>query len=1192
MLINQRYEIIKKLGEGRSKVFLCKDTDTSKLVAMKVLENVKDNLEVKTFKDEYRTLNKLSHPNIIKCFDSGTFLEIEEEGINNKLKKGSLYFTLEYFNGVPIFDFPEVRKEINLLLIIKQIASALFYLHQSNYIFGDIKSENILVSQTSRGPEVRLIDFGFTHIFSPTDEFETVGTAEYLAPEILKSEICDHRIDIYALGILLYKIVYQRFPFEQTSEIDIFKAHIENEFSFPQTNVSVRIIAALKKLLEKNPLDRYLSTLQLLLDLRIPLTKELKTEWVPVNRFSEKVDAISASELYIKDKTKGDLLVLRGGDNSGKSEILEELEQTNEDAILFKASEVQSELTYWKVLLKKILFCPAVFQGLRKETIIEVKETIKKDKLDITAAMRSLFAKLLTDKKLILLFDGYNEYSSFNFELIKQIVVLAQINKVKVILTESTLNYFYSDELKNIVVFDLVHYSPNDLEEMINYNFPVFFPKKEIISLVLNYAERTPAGLMNFFRELISEEILDFNLDGPYITTKTDKINYLKNNRHNRILNQIKSLNDDQLLLVQSLSALNVEVSLQTLFKLLDKTPDVVENHIRELNEKNIVQLSKTNESLNFPDSETQSICLATIEKKEEFYLQLAEKIQEFKLNIGKSEVARLFEVAKEFSKSYELYKEELETADSINALQYQRNIIIRLLKFPLLNSELVNYQIQLAEILLKLSENKRALNLSNLIIQSEVDADQKLRALILKGTALIRMGEPKQGKDILNSALEKLSDGSEIVRVMLEIADAEFDLSNFDECTNICEKVITDKNSSTESLGKAHNILGMIKFFSENNLDAAIIKFERALELFKESKLPIRYAGTKVNLGNIFFLKGDQSKAEKNWSEALNINRDIGNLDQEAKLLLSYGIYFFEKLQFDQAIEYQKRAQNIFSSFGDKNGLGLVLANLGEIFMETCDYQDAYDVLEEANFIFKQLSNIEEEAQVTFMLGKLFFTLGHIPKLLNCIKYYQRIIENNKLSEKHSLNLSFLKNLALLYQNNIFDNKNGFIDIRDQFLYFEDRPNYIYSGIIIIETLIKSEKFQEALNELKDESFENICGENKFFQAYLYYLYGDLAQNWNNKTLEPAIEYYQKSYKIISEEHISELSWKIVSSIAVNYVSRGNYKKASEYIYSAKYLIEMIAENIKDVELKEAYLNEKQRMATLEKLQNFEKKL
>jgi serine/threonine protein kinase len=218
-MINCRLEIVRQIGKGRSEVFLCKDTDLNgREVAVKFLPSDVSKEELKHFRKEYFTLRKLDHPNIIKAFEVGEVVIVDED---DPIQVGSHFILMEYFQSVELLDFDGLKEENKLKEIFKQLCSVLFYLHQSNYIYYDLKPENILVSINLNSPQVKLIDLGLAEFLPNRNEHVIKGSAQYIAPELLKNEPHDSRVDLYSLGIILYQIIYDHFPFDESEELKI-----------------------------------------------------------------------------------------------------------------------------------------------------------------------------------------------------------------------------------------------------------------------------------------------------------------------------------------------------------------------------------------------------------------------------------------------------------------------------------------------------------------------------------------------------------------------------------------------------------------------------------------------------------------------------------------------------------------------------------------------------------------------------------------------------------------------------------------------------------------------------------------------------------------------------------------------------------------------------------------------------------
>ncbi|ABN64612.2 serine/threonine kinase, partial [Scheffersomyces stipitis CBS 6054] len=155
-------------------------------------------------------LNSEPHPNIMRIID---FFE------------DSKYYYLEtpIFGDPPaidLFDFIEVKKnmsELECQFIFKQIVSSIYHLHKHGIVHRDIKDENVIVDENG---VIKLIDFGsagYTRS-GPFDVF--VGTIDYASPEVLRGEKYEGKPqDIWALGILLYTMMYKENPFYNVDEI-------------------------------------------------------------------------------------------------------------------------------------------------------------------------------------------------------------------------------------------------------------------------------------------------------------------------------------------------------------------------------------------------------------------------------------------------------------------------------------------------------------------------------------------------------------------------------------------------------------------------------------------------------------------------------------------------------------------------------------------------------------------------------------------------------------------------------------------------------------------------------------------------------------------------------------------------------------------------------------------------------------
>jgi serine/threonine protein kinase len=194
-------------------------------VAVKVLRRdlLRDEKVVKRFHREARAAARLSHPNIITVYLVGD----TDDGLP--------FIVMEYVTGSSLDEtcseagpMPVVRA----VHIARQIAAALTEAHTHNIVHRDLKPENILLSSKKNAPDfVKVLDFGIAKILYANDEPLTqtgaiFGTPHYLAPEQASGSEIDHRCDLYALGVILFRMLTGRLPFESESGMEVLIQHI------------------------------------------------------------------------------------------------------------------------------------------------------------------------------------------------------------------------------------------------------------------------------------------------------------------------------------------------------------------------------------------------------------------------------------------------------------------------------------------------------------------------------------------------------------------------------------------------------------------------------------------------------------------------------------------------------------------------------------------------------------------------------------------------------------------------------------------------------------------------------------------------------------------------------------------------------------------------------------------------------
>jgi len=263
-LVAGRYRVRKRLARGgQAAVYLAHQEPLDRPVALKVLMPPPDanDAEVQRFQDRFlleaRTLATLVHNNIVVVHDYG------------EIGPGCFYIAMEYVAGKRFSDVlrerPVDRKR--LLGLIAQTCDALHYAHRRGIVHRDVKNSNILVKRDERGHEVvKVVDFGIAKLMEQDPELTQVGvilgSPHFMAPEQAQGSPLDHRTDLYAVGVLLYRALINRYPFDGPTSTAILTSHIIDEVpTFDEANPRVRVHPSLEALvrrcLEKRPEDRF-----------------------------------------------------------------------------------------------------------------------------------------------------------------------------------------------------------------------------------------------------------------------------------------------------------------------------------------------------------------------------------------------------------------------------------------------------------------------------------------------------------------------------------------------------------------------------------------------------------------------------------------------------------------------------------------------------------------------------------------------------------------------------------------------------------------------------------------------------------------------------------------------------------------------------------------------------------------------
>jgi serine/threonine-protein kinase len=274
-----RYLVTKKIGQGgMGAVYEATHTLIGKRVAVKVLLEKYAQREaiVARLKKEAQLASSIGNEHIIDITDIGN------------TDDGSTFVVMEYLDGESLAEclsrehtLPEQR----MLRIASQASSALAAAHAKGIVHRDIKPENLFLLKRKDADFVKVVDFGISKSLRATDENEEIqrltqtgmvlGTPLYMSPEQARGdEDLDHRVDIYALGVIMYEAMAGHVPFAGTNYLSVI-SQVLNEQPKPlrqiHPEISEEFEAIVLKAMAKDRTDRYEDADAMLKDLTLLL---------------------------------------------------------------------------------------------------------------------------------------------------------------------------------------------------------------------------------------------------------------------------------------------------------------------------------------------------------------------------------------------------------------------------------------------------------------------------------------------------------------------------------------------------------------------------------------------------------------------------------------------------------------------------------------------------------------------------------------------------------------------------------------------------------------------------------------------------------------------------------------------------------------------------------------------------------
>ncbi|MBI4819305.1 MAG: serine/threonine protein kinase [Deltaproteobacteria bacterium] len=334
-ILGGKYRLDKALGEGAfGSVFEGTQLGLGRKVAVKLLSDADDEATreiVRRFYTEAKNLAQLHHPNLVSILDFG----LDE-------KTHALFLVMELVEGRPLGWFIERGRvdERVALRLVRELARGLSEAHGKGLVHRDLKPANIMIGVRSDGGDMlKIVDFGLSTL-ARADEARfakitktgiTVGTVNYMSPELVQGSRVDARSDLYAVGCILFEMLSGHAPFrsKNVAEVAIAQA-IKNPPMHELSDVSEPVTALVSRLLQKdrdlrvqsaNELAELSDRLIARLGAGPPLSIDDNSPTVRVDEAAEFADPASRMSVRAVSDAKAALRATDSGESAATEEV-------------------------------------------------------------------------------------------------------------------------------------------------------------------------------------------------------------------------------------------------------------------------------------------------------------------------------------------------------------------------------------------------------------------------------------------------------------------------------------------------------------------------------------------------------------------------------------------------------------------------------------------------------------------------------------------------------------------------------------------------------------------------------------------------------------------------------------------------------------------------------------------------------
>lgn len=926
--VADRYTLLEELGRGgMGVVYKAYDRFNKQTVALKQVHVAISKLDFASrpstdsdlavmLADEFRTVASLRHPNIISVLDYG-FNELRQP-----------YFTMEYLeNAQGLLEAGADKSQDEQIKLVIQLLQAIAYLHRRHIIHRDLKPDNVVVV----AGQLKTLDFGLAILGHDTVSLDKMagiaGTLPYMAPEILTGMVPHPGSDLWSVGIMFYELLTGIHPFEAHDSSKLLSNLLEHELDIVNLDIPLKLADVLKRLLAKDPLERYDNAFTVIDDLYQVLgreqgseTQDYRESFIQAAKFvGREGELLRLQAMLSKIKNGHGNGVLIGGESGvGKSRLLDEIRTYAlvEGISVFRGQTVANgglPFQLWRDVVRHLVLSVEL-EELQKQILKEIVPDIGELLGETVEDAPKINSTAETDRLKFTIVDLLKRYAKPGLLILEDLQWAGESLTV----------------LKNLVFFlpDLPLMIIGSYRSDETPNLPEEVPELEQMQLA-RLDDKAIAELSGSILGELGQEahILDV------LKRETEGNCFF-------LVEVIRSLAEEagrlanigRMTLPAKIFAGGIQQLVQ---RRLSRLPQRVQNWLqlvavagRQLDKKLIAYLSV---QLGYPEWEDEFLLLcseaAVLEVDHEIWRFSHDKLRETLIAdiLDEERPALHRQIATAIEAIYpddSAHNESLlehwhGAAELDKALSYLEKVALNLIRIR--------------------AEYDHALSLLNRGLDAlPIDDLRRITPLNLQSLAYILQGNYDDGTSSAQAAFE-----------------------------------LAQRANKLEGLARSISLLGSCNL-KRGHYDRSIEQLQESIKLYRSIDDIPGVADSLVSLGLTYSYQGHNAQASDYLLQSLEMSQRIGDVRLSAASFLNLGFIAIQTENYEQAKQYTEQSLAIVRQTGDPLGMAYCLNNLGYIIMKQGNYEQARTYVEESLAIARRIGSPYTIVYASLSLGDI----------------------------------------------------------------------------------------------------------------------------------------------------------------------------------------------------------------------------